>query len=52
MVIIAQPSMGVPGMVVTHSSMQAAGYNPHGHYGQPMHAEQTLSTHDKAPLVV
>ena len=50
MVLIAQPSMGVPGMVVSHSSMQAAGYSPYGHYGQPMYAEQT--THDKAPLVV
>ncbi|KAL9985172.1 hypothetical protein ACROYT_G007542 [Oculina patagonica] len=56
-VIIAQPQMVAPGVMVTHSSMQAgyppvaAGYPP-GAYGQPMFAEQTASTHDKAPLVV
>ena len=62
MVMIAQQPMGAPGVVVSHSSMQVGGvaytpgaqlpsYTP-GAYGQAMRPEQTVASHDKAPLVV
>lgn len=65
MVMIAQQPMGAPGVVVNHSSMQVSGpAYPPGTYtpgapgpayypgAQPMYGEQTVATHDKAPLVV
>ena len=62
MVMIAQQPMGAPGVMVSHSSMQVTGaaYTPGapgvayppGAHGQAMFAEQTVATHDKAPLVV
>ena len=57
MVMIAQQPMGAPGVVVSHSSMQVGGaaypaaYAPVA-YGPAMRPEQTLASHDKAPLVV
>jgi len=62
MVMIAQQPIGAPGVVVSHSSMQVGGaaypsgaqwpaYAP-GAYGPGMHPEQTVASHDKAPLVV
>ena len=57
MMIIAQPAMGAPGVMVSHSSNQVTGGGPvaypQGAYaGQAMFGQQTAVTHDKAPLVV
>ena len=57
MMIIAQPTMGAPGVMVSHSSNQVIGGGPvsypQGAYGgQAMFGQQTAVTHDKAPLVV
>lgn len=59
MVMIAQQPVGAPGVMVTHSSMQVAvaayapgAAYPPGAHGQAMFAEQTVASHDKAPLVV
>lgn len=62
MVMIAQQPIGGPGVVVSHSATQVVGgaytpgaYGPAyapGVYGQAMHPEQTVASHDKAPLVV
>lgn len=57
--------MGAPGVVVSHSSMQVAGYPPAAGYppgaaypsapGYPSGAHEAMfagQTHDKVPLVV
>ena len=60
--VLAQQPVGAPGVVVSHSSIQfgRAAYLPGangpayplGTPGQAMYPEQTVASHDKAPLVV